>query len=286
MNNKILKFIPLVLLASLIAEIIPMVAKDLNISTTSWTILLPELLFTGIISFIIFYADMQRNNSTIDSFGMITIVIYAILTIIYMAMIQNITSIDDIKTVGTIQKLTATTTSILLTLKYIAITNLVSLENNSKYTDVLKKITIAVAVATGLIGILFTWGAIKVNTAIYVIYAMSDNIFKAAIYSFILIQVIEANENLNKKVEEIPQQTVETPPVPETNNMFSSNTPKFRNPALEAQEARLAEQKRAQEALTNQQAIPQQQPVPASPQPVVNNTTLQQNPNNINGQVQ
>ena len=282
MNNKIIKFVPLLLVASVIAEIIPLIIKDLSLTTSFWIIGITSMVFAITIAFIIFYADLKRNNSVIASIGMFVTVIYAISTIIALVSSRNMTSLSDLETAANLAKFQATLTAILEALRYMSITNLVSLENNSNTTSLFKNGTLISAGLLGLLGVISAWSTVTIDSKLPEIISITRDVFKTMIYSFIFIQVVEAEENINKKVAEpVQEQSQLQQPQQDTNNIFMSNTPKFRNPALEEQEARI----KAQQIQNSVNNIQQPQ-VTNYNQQVPNNDNLQQNQNNINVNIQ
>lgn len=280
MNNKIIKFIPLLLVASIIAEIIPSIISDLSISASFWMVGIAAIVFSATIAFIIFYADLKRNNSPSASIGMFVTVIYVIAAFITLIVTKNAT-LGDYKTIGNLAKFQVTLTGILEALRYMSIISLISIENKSSTTQLFKTGALISAGVLGIVEIASAWASIEVAIYLPKILAVTKEVLQVMIYSYILLQVIESDEN-----PKIEQEIVKTPqnqePQAQFNNMVISNTPntftntpKFRNPALEEQEARIKAEQMQRAAMTQ------------NPTPQVENTvTLQQNQNNINGNIQ
>lgn len=285
MSNKVMKFIPLVLIISVIVDTLPLFVKGIDYTTSTWMVTISTLVLAAITSFIIFYADLKRNDSTISVFGMVAVGILVVLTITNMILAKTMSSMTDLTVARIISRLMATTTSVVAALRYISITNLISLENNSSTTNIFKTGAVISASLIGLFGIITAWST-TTNITVVNLATVTQSVFKVMIYSFILMQIVEKDEMLNRKATEVQQQPQQAPQeqfqqqAPE-NNMFASNTPKFRNPALEAQEARIKEQQMNQQV----NSTPSFQIVNNN-QPLINNNNPQQNQNNMNGNIQ
>lgn len=288
MSNKIMKFIPLVLIISVIVDALPLFMKSIDYTTSTWMVTISTMALAAITSFIIFYADLKRNDSTISVFGMVAVGILVVLTISTLILAKTMNSMSDFNVANILSKLTTTATAVVAALRYISITNLISLENNSSTTNIFKTGAVISAGLIGLFGIITAWST-TTNITIINLATVTQNVFKVMIYSFILMQVIEAEEMLNRKVVEVQQQPQPTsqeqiqPQQAPENNIFSSSTPRFRNPALEAQEARIKEQQMQQ--TNNTPATPSFQIVNNN-QPLINNNNPPQNQNNMNGNIQ
>ena len=287
MSNKIMKFIPLLLIGLVIVDSLPMFVKSMDYTTTTWIVTISTMAIAAITSFIIFYADLKRNDSSISVFGMIAVGIFIVLTIINLILAKTMSSSGDFIVASIISKLISTTAAVLTTLRYVSIANLVSIENNSSTTNLFKTGAVISAALIGVFGVVTSWTTVDIT--ITNIATLTQSIFTVMIYSFILMQVIEAEEMLNRKATEVteqpqqaPQQQFQAQQAPE-NNMFSSSTPRFRNPALEAQEARIKEQQMQQ--TNNTPATPSFQIVNNN-QPLINNNNPPQNQNNMNGNIQ
>ena len=288
MSNKVMKFIPLLLIVLVIVDSLPMFVKSMDYTTTTWIVTISTMAIAAITSFIIFYADLKRNDSSISVFGMIAVGIFVVLTIINLILAKTMSSSGDFIVASTISKLISTTAAVLTTLRYVSIANLVSIENNSSTTNLFKTGAVISAAIIGVYGVVTSWTTVDIT--ITNIATVTQSIFTVMIYSFILMQVIEAEEMLNKKATEVqqqpqqaPQQQFQAQQAPE-NNMFASNTPKFRNPALEAQEARIKEQQMNQQ-VNSTPTTPSFQIVNNN-QPLINNNNPQPNQNNMNGNIQ
>ena len=282
-----MKFIPLLLIGLVIVDSLPMFVKSMDYTTTTWIVTISTMAIAAITSFIIFYADLKRNDSSISVFGMIAVGIFIVLTIINLILAKTMSSSGDFIVASIISKLISTTAAVLTTLRYVSIANLVSIENNSSTTNLFKTGAVISAALIGVFGVVTSWTTVDIT--ITNIATLTQSIFTVMIYSFILMQVIEAEEMLNRKATEVteqpqqaPQQQIQPQQAPE-NNMFSSSTPRFRNPALEAQEARIKEQQMQQ--TNNTPATPSFQIVNNN-QPLINNNNPPQNQNNMNGNIQ
>ena len=277
MNNKIIKYIPLLLVASVIAQIIPVVITDLSLITSYWLLGIATMIFSSTIAFIIFYADSKRNNSVVASIGLFVTAIYVVSSIISLIIARNTSSLSDYNTISNLAKFQATLTAVLEMLRYMSITSLISIENNSNTTNLFKMGAYISAGVYGLLGVISVWSVSSIDLTLPKLLTVTKEVLQIMIYSIILIQVVESGEN-NSEIESHPVSPTNTQA--QFNNMVISNeptptftnTPKFRNPALEEQEARIkAEQmQKAAMAQNNQPQVP-------------GTVTLQQNQNNING---
>ncbi len=264
MDKKIVKIIPILFLIILVASIINTIYEDLPSSVSTGIVLAESMVSVCIIEFLVFYIDYKKNKSVISIIGLIGIALYITLNIVYLIMSKNIlksassyeslkSSYKLLKTFGNIEQ---TTMNIISMLKYYSIFNLINNKNNDQISTLAQiGAYLAVFIHYGIsIGAIFSEKALP--KFITITNSASYQCIKIFVFTFVIYQLFAEDEI---KVAKALEESASKPSNPQA---FQTNGPRFRNPALEAQEARLAQQQnqsQQQQVMNSQQMMPQQQ---------------------------
>lgn len=266
MDKKIVKILPIILIIIAIASTICSSIKGSS-SISTHIIIAETILMTYVASFLVFYVDFRKNKSILSIIGLIGIGICFILAILYYIKSNNMSKMDydsimnAHKNINTIRKLYTTMDQIVNSLRLVVIIGLISIKVEDSITKLSKKSSFVAIIISLIINIYMVWKSVETTSFVYRLGGLFSNLTTILVFAFIIFQLFAEEE------KEVPSNTntevsVSTPPQP-SSYAFSMNGPKFRNPALEEQEARIAAEKAQREALqqmTNN--IPQQSSIP------------------------
>lgn len=261
MSNKIMRYLPIILILFLVID-------GINIWVNSDS---KVLLYLGVAStlvgtitipFLIFYVHLEENTNPIALIGILSLVAYIIMSIIYTISFKNL-DIDKWDQLNTMHRIQQTIASVINVLKYIAIIQLIDKKSNKTITIFSKYGAMLAISIYYLLQIIYYWIE-KTNGAenIYNWQTLLHKFFEICVFAFVIYQMFDEKEEILVK-REMPTTTGTNQPKPSFDT-----TPKFRNPALEAQEAIIA-------SGGGSQVINSQQPQPYPPQPTI---SMGQNP--------
>lgn len=297
MDKKIIRFFPLFLILCLLLDIV--LANITVDSKGIWFYIIEFVSFVDIfaVTGVIFYIDHKKNESISSIIGLIGIAISFIVTVVSIILAKNIDVSDlssltkitnQAKTMRNISTVLAQTISCL---KYLSIINLISVNLNNSITDLSRKGSIITNIIHHALKIYITLGNISTKNFLYKASNYTFRIFEIMMLTFIIYQFLSEEEShINDDVRDIQNtiskinnntvgmnmsmsmnnnlNTMNTNQVPiPTPQATSSHEIKFRNPALEEQQRRLAEEERqrtlGQQSMqlnpTYQQQVPNQQ---------------------------
>ena len=287
MKENVGKILPIILLLSLIISAITSFAdiSDMNETLTYSLAAFLQIVETCGVAFLVYYMARNKKDSIVGIFGYLSIVVYIVVIIAYLIYVKNIDTsklvfssasiseyYDKIKVFTNVRTVVL---AVIELLKYMCIIQLIS-ENTHDNISYLAKMGsyLAVIVYAGL-SIIVVFQKDSSETLLKVI-ELANQAFTMFMATFIIFQYINREESV---VEPLPA-TSEQPTSPQpqaSEGTFSAfgdpnkNKPRFRNPALEEQEARLAAEKAAKEATQSQQT-------PISNQQMVNQNMMNQPP--------
>ena len=287
-------------LVSLIAKVMGMFGIEPDMDDTIAIILAFILLVAEVcvIPAIVFYADRNRNDSLSPFAGYIGIVLYMIIVIAYLVMLKSKSSTsigelsafyEKLKRYANFQELAK---NLIITFEYVSIVNLLQFKSLDSKSQMMKVFAFLGAFIFFVLSTVLIWKT-KDNEKLQYAVEVAKSAYYLFLALFITFQAMGDGEILTP-TPEVPttnnvENSTETPTSTTSEPMFgnsSSGKPKFRNPALEEQEARLAAQKAAQEQMNNQQGMmPQggqqtmpieQNMMPGQPMPMNQNMMPQQ----------
>ena len=248
MDKKIMKIMPIVFILILIASVINSLDIDLP-SKLSTGILYTETLVTSlIIEFLIFYYDYKKNKSAVSIIGLLGIALYIIISIVYLVISNNSIKNLDMNSLQSYMKLSKAILNIEETITYVI--------------DMLKYFSMLSIMNHKINDQIATISQIGVYLSSFVYYMINIGLINICIFTFVIYQLF-AEEEL--KLAQVAEEKPKEAPNPQA---FQTNGPRFRNPALEAQQARLAQQQNQQQPMNNQMGQNQFQ------QPPINQPTM------------
>lgn len=278
MGKTIVKLLPVVFLLILAATIL--VASDVKMSTDLKIVIafLETIVSTTIIELLIFFVDFKKNKSIVSIAGFISLLVYVVIAIIVVVMAHktmknlDFTAIQKFyEKVEKFQRVEEIALEVIAILKYYSIFNLISISTD----DVLVIISKISAYVSVLVYHGLCMGE-KLSDFLTKVKSVSKELIPIAIFAFVVYQLFAEEEQQTREViEESSQDKPKT-------DFSTSNGPRFRNPALEAQQARLAEQQnQANQSPQNPMGQTQQMNQP----PVFNNGGMMNQPPMMNQQM-
>lgn len=277
MGKTIVKLLPVVFLLILAATIL--VASDIKMSTDLKIVIafLETIVSTTIIELLIFFVDFKKNKSIVSIAGFISLLVYVAIAIIVVVMAHKTMKNLDFSAiqkfyekVEKLQRVEGIALEVIAILKYYSIFNLISISTD----DVLVIISKISAYVSVLVYHGLCMGE-KLSDFLTKVKSVSKEVIPIAIFAFVVYQLFAEEEQQTREViEESSQDKPKT-------DFSTSNGPRFRNPALEAQQARLAEQQnQANQSPQNPMGQTQQMNQP----PVFNNGGMMNQPPMMNQQ--
>ena len=277
MGKTIVKLLPVVFLLILTATIL--VASDIKMSTDLKIVIafLETIVSTTIIELLIFFVDFKKNKSIVSIAGFISLLVYVAIAIIVVVMAHKTMKNLDFSAiqkfyekVEKLQRVEGIALEVIAILKYYSIFNLISISTD----DVLVIISKISAYVSVLVYHGLCMGE-KLSDFLTKVKSVSKEVIPIAIFAFVVYQLFAEEEQQTREViEESSQDKPKT-------DFSTSNGPRFRNPALEAQQARLAEQQnQANQSPQNPMGQTQQMNQP----PVFNNGGMMNQPPMMNQQ--
>ena len=277
MGKTIVKLLPVVFLLILAATIL--VASDIKMSTDLKIVIafLETIVSTTIIELLIFFVDFKKNKSIVSIAGFISLLVYVAIAIIVVVMAHKTMKNLDFSAiqkfyekVEKLQRVEGIALEVIAILKYYSIFNLISISTD----DVL----VVVSKISAYVSVLVYHGLCmgeKLSDFLTKVKSVSKEVIPIAIFAFVVYQLFAEEEQQTREViEESSQDKPKT-------DFSTSNGPRFRNPALEAQQARLAEQQnQANQSPQNPMGQTQQMNQP----PVFNNGGMMNQPPMMNQQ--
>ncbi len=256
------------ILLSVIAKIMVMSGTVKDVNETMAIILAFILMVAEVCALpaIIFYADRNKNNSLIPLAGYIGIGIYIIILIAYLLIAKAQPSsmeeykifYEKVKRYANYQELAK---NLIISLEYVSIVNLLHFRTLNSKSQMMKVFAFLSAVVFFILSTIVIWKT-EDNEKLQYAVEMTKNIYYLFLALFITLQALGDGELLAPATEapltNNVQNNTELPTSTNQETIFGNSTsgkPKFRNPALEEQEARLAAQKDAQEQMNNQQEM-------------------------------
>lgn len=294
MSKSVAKFFPILLIACLIIDAI----NTFSTGTVSTVMNVLGAASTMIgacsLALLVFYVDLEKNNSDMAKAGFASILLYIVFSVIYMITLKN----GSFSVASTMHKLQSTSIHIVHFLQYTTILKLISAPISDPIGS---KAQMGAFVMNGvryLVLIIMVWVTIKIDSPVYKISGLIYDAFVLLVITFVIYQTLEGSSTNEGMIQPQPQQPLGNNGLqqPQQNQQATgfSTTPKFRNPALEQQEAMFAAQN--QQQMMQQpmmQQMPQQysdpmmaqqpmmQPMPAQPvmqpmmQPMPAQSTIQ-----------
>ena len=277
MGKTIVKLLPVVFLLILTATIL--VASDIKMSTDLKIVIafLETIVSTTIIELLIFFVDFKKNKSIVSIAGFISLLVYVVIAIIVVVMAHKTMKNLDFSAiqkfyekVEKLQRVEGIALEVIAILKYYSIFNLISISTD----DVLVIISKISAYVSVLVYHGLCMGE-KLSDFLTKVKSVSKEVIPIAIFAFVVYQLFaEEEQQTREAIENSPQEKPKT-------DFSTSNGPRFRNPALEAQQARLAEQQnQANQPPQNLMGQTQQMNQP----PVFNNGGMMNQPPMMNQQ--
>ena len=277
MGKTIVKLLPVVFLLILAATIL--VASDIKMSMDLKIVIafLETIVSTTIIELLIFFVDFKKNKSIVSIAGFISLLVYVAIAIIVVVMAHKTMKNLDFSAiqkfyekVEKLQRVEGIALEVIAILKYYSIFNLISISTD----DVLVIISKISAYVSVLVYHGLCMGE-KLSDFLTKVKSVSKEVIPIAIFAFVVYQLFAEEEQQTREViEESSQDKPKT-------DFSTSNGPRFRNPALEAQQARLAEQQnQANQSPQNPMGQTQQMNQP----PVFNNGGMMNQPPMMNQQ--
>ena len=278
MGKTIVKLLPVVFLLILTATIL--VASDIKMSMDLKIVIafLETIVSTTIIELLIFFVDFKKNKSIVSIAGFISLLVYVVIAIIVVVMAHKTMKNLDFSAiqkfyekVEKLQRVEGIALEVIAILKYYSIFNLISISTD----DVLVIISKISAYVSVLVYHGLCMGE-KLSDFLTKVKSVSKEVIPIAIFAFVVYQLFAEEEQQTREViEESSQDKPKT-------DFSTSNGPRFRNPALEAQQARLAEQQnQANQSPQNPMGQTQQMNQP----PVFNNGGMMNQPPMMNQQM-
>ncbi|MBQ6404934.1 MAG: hypothetical protein IJJ63_02655 [Bacilli bacterium] len=253
MDKKIMKIMPIVFILILIASIINSLDIDLP-SKLSTGILYTETLVTSLImEFLIFYYDYKKNKSAVSIIGLLGIALYIIISIVYLVISNNSIKNLDMNSLQSYMKLSKailnieeTITYVIDMLKYFSMLSIMNHKTNNQIATISQIGVYLSSFVYYMINIGLVFVTEKTPDFIRIISKTSYRLINICIFTFVIYQLF-AEEEL--KLAQVAEEKPKEAPNPQA---FQTNGPRFRNPALEAQQARLAQQQNQQQPMNNQ----------------------------------
>ena len=257
MSKSVAKIFPNLLIACLIIDAI----NTFSTGTVSTVMNVLGAASTMIgacsLALLVFYVDLEKNNSDMTKAGFASILLYIIFSVIYMITLKN----GSFNVASTMHKLQSTSIHIVHFLQYTTILKLISVPISDPIGS---KAQMGAFVMNGvryLLLIIMAWVTIKINSPVYKISSLIYDAFVLLVITFVIYQTLEGSSTNEGMVQAQPQQPLGNNGLqqPQQNQQATgfSTTPKFRNPALEQQEAMFAAQNQQQ---MMQQPMMQQMP--------------------------
>ncbi len=262
------------ILISVIAKIIGMFDIETDMNSNLALVLAFILLVaeTCAIPAIVFYADRNKNDSLSPLAGYICIGLYFIIVIAYLVVLKSkatttFTSTaelndfyDKMQKYKNFQELAK---NLVLVFEYVSIVNLLQFKSLNSKSQMMRVFAYLGAFIFFVLSTVLIWKT-EDNTKLQYSVEIAKSAYYLFLALFITFQAMGDGEVLAPATE-VPltnsvQNSIETPASTNQEPIFgnsASGKPKFRNPALEEQEARIAAQKAAQEQMNNQQGMPQ-----------------------------
>lgn len=264
MTKKAIKIIPLILVICLIIDAINLFVPDTP-KFMSYLAIFSTVGGLFATSLLVFIWDIIRNNSDLAKFGLVLIIVYAVLSFVLNLVFKKaLTDGGSIDLYSILSKIQSTVLVLINGLNYYCITRLLSKKSNDSLIQKVQVIsTIAILAYCGS-KLIRVWGSFDMDSFMYKLPSLLDSIMIYSIVSFAILQLVDDTPTL-EEVAAKPQLATGTvtngitaPNAFQQNtNGGMSTTPRFRNPALEQQEAMFAQQQ-AQQQQIQQQAYMQQ----------------------------
>lgn len=266
MGKNIMRFFPILLALCILVDIVGLFVTD--ISANAWITVksISTIIDSISISLVVFYVAIKKDDMAFGKIGLAVLLLYVAIELISIIAFKtfdlNIKYIKVYSVVITIERIIG---YVINCLRYWCILELISECASGSRTELIKigaEITIAIFYLFSVIILLaeidYTATFYKLNNIVY-------SLFELAVLTFIVYQVLDNEEKTVLAPTPVEQSSESNP--------FADNKPKFRNPALEEQEARIKAQ---QEAENMAASTPTQQSIPSNiPE---QNTGVQTNP--------
>lgn len=286
MDKKLMKIMPIIFILVLIASIVESLWEDMPSQLSTGIVYTETMVATLILELLIFYYDYKKNKSAVSIIGLMGIALYIIISLVYLIMSKTAAKNVDIdslqsyiKTTRIILNIEQITSYIVSMLKYFSMVNIMSHKTNDQIVSMSQIGVYLSAFAYYMINIVLIFITENVPKFVNIISKNSYRLINIFLFTFVIYQYF-AEEDL--KIAEATEEKVKELT---KNQAFQPNGPRFRNPALEAQQARLAQQQNSvspqpqynqmtpsqfQQPPSNHQTMPQQQ--------MMNNQILNQPP--------
>ena len=319
MKENIGKIFAVLFLIAIIIKAVFTFADIHNMNKTLELILeaYQDIVLTCAIPFLIFYVDRNKNDSVIGMIGYLMIGVYALIYVGTLIYTENLKA-DSIKDLESIRNLyntienvgkAASVTLILMSgIKNMSMVSIASEETENviaKYAKVAAYLLAFVFVVLGIV-LVFKSESFSGPQTITKIKTLTNYLF---LFTLVMMVGFQYGGKLyeGEITPPVTQNTNQQFPTGQNQLSYSNNgKPLFRNPALEEQERKIAEEKARKEAMQQQpmQQTTMQQPVqqaqvqpqpmqqaPMGPPPIINGQPVAtnqpqqpQNPNGINQQ--
>lgn len=269
--KKISGFIIAGLIAiSAILKFVLICGMEDKLNDTFGSVLVLIVLLTEICALpaIIFYLDRNKNDSLIPIAGYISIGLYLISIIAYIVTLKSkkTASIEELKAIyESIKKITnfqEFSKNLITLFEYASIVNILHFKVLNSKAQLSKTLAFIAAFIFFVLSSILIWKTENTEKLQYSV-SFTKDVYFIFLALFVTFQSFGDGE-LNVPVAETQQLNSGQTQEPSTSSSnqepifgnSASGKPKFRNPALEEQEARLAAQKAAQNQMNNQQVMP------------------------------
>ena len=218
---------------------------------------------------LVFLWDSIKNNSGAGKFGIVLMVLYVVLTIIltFFLKIDTLSSIDSMEKYKTLIKVISVSnkvhSSILVLINGLSYFCIIRLLSRKSADSLIEKVQVVAILSTVLyygMRLLQVWVSFDYDSIMYKIPYILEYLVKYSIVSFALMQVVDDTPTVEEvasapapaQVGSLVNSTgFGTTNMQQNESGGMSATPRFRNPALEQQEAMFAQQQ-AQQTQTAQ----------------------------------
>ena len=258
------------ILVSVIVKFIVLCNKIDNIDDNLTIILALVVLVSEVcaIPAILFYVDRNKNDSLIPIAGYISIVVFIGIVTAYIITLKNseTQSMAELNAlyekVNNFKNYQNLVKNIIVLFEYVTIVNLLHFKTLNSKAQLSKVFAFLAAFIFFVLSTILIWKtedneklqyAAEMTKDIYYLFLALFVTFQSIGDGVLSVPVTETQQSNSEQSQEQISNPVNQEPI---FGNSASGKPKFRNPALEEQEARLAAQKAAQNQTSNQQIMP------------------------------